>query len=217
MKKRSVAAVIILSLVTFGIYYMVWVYKTRKEMVAKGQSIPTFWLLFAPVLILVLIGFLQFFVRFVLSQSASPDAGPNDALYRGVSVFSSLAGVLAVLAIFPATIYFFYKYCKAVEAVTRGSASFGFTFGLWAVLTVFSLAFVWPGLIQDSFNKLADTPPTGPLPPAPSLVDPSGQTPSQPASGTTPPAYGPPAPTAAQNPQTSGPPPQTPGQTPPAV
>ena len=45
MTRRSVAMVIILSCVTFGIYNLVWMVKTKNEMNARGASIPTAWLL----------------------------------------------------------------------------------------------------------------------------------------------------------------------------
>lgn len=47
--KRSVAAVIILTFITFGIYSLYWYVKTKDEMVAKGASIPTGWLLIVPI------------------------------------------------------------------------------------------------------------------------------------------------------------------------
>ena len=49
MTKRSAAAVIILTLITFGIYGLVWTVKTKREMVALGANIPTSWcLIFLP-------------------------------------------------------------------------------------------------------------------------------------------------------------------------
>lgn len=49
MKKRSVAGVIILSLVTFGIYTLIWHVKTKNEMNDAGADIPTAWLLIVPI------------------------------------------------------------------------------------------------------------------------------------------------------------------------
>ena len=49
MTKRSVAAVIILSIITFGIYALVWFVKTKGEMVRAGADIPTAWLLIVPI------------------------------------------------------------------------------------------------------------------------------------------------------------------------
>lgn len=48
MTKRSVAAVIILSIVTLGIYYYVWQVKTKGEMVRAGADIPTAWMWLIP-------------------------------------------------------------------------------------------------------------------------------------------------------------------------
>lgn len=49
MMKRSVAAVIVLTFITFGIYSLYWYVKTKDEMVAQGASIPTGWLLIIPI------------------------------------------------------------------------------------------------------------------------------------------------------------------------
>jgi hypothetical protein len=49
MTKRSVVAVILLSIITFGIYCIVWFVKTKGEMVKHGADIPTAWLMIVPI------------------------------------------------------------------------------------------------------------------------------------------------------------------------
>jgi len=48
MTQRNPITVSVLSLVTFGIYYIVWLVKTKGEMNTKGAEIPTAWLLIIP-------------------------------------------------------------------------------------------------------------------------------------------------------------------------
>lgn len=48
MQKRSPIAVVLLSLVTFGIYAIYWQVKTKGEMNALGAEIPTAWLIIVP-------------------------------------------------------------------------------------------------------------------------------------------------------------------------
>ncbi len=48
MRKRSIAEFIILSLITFGIYTLLWLVSTKIEMNQKGAKIPTAWLLIVP-------------------------------------------------------------------------------------------------------------------------------------------------------------------------
>jgi Domain of unknown function (DUF4234) len=48
MKKRSPIAVFLLSVVTFGIYSLYWLVKTKGEMNEKGAKIPTAWLIIIP-------------------------------------------------------------------------------------------------------------------------------------------------------------------------
>lgn len=49
MNKRSVVMVIVLSIITFGIYALVWQVKTKNEMNKCGADIPTAWLLIVPI------------------------------------------------------------------------------------------------------------------------------------------------------------------------
>ena len=49
MTKRSVVGVILLSIVTLGIYSIVWFVKTKGEMVKSGADIPTAWLIIVPI------------------------------------------------------------------------------------------------------------------------------------------------------------------------
>jgi len=48
MKKRSPIAVLLLPLITFGIYALYWMVSTKIEMNAKGANIPTAWLIIIP-------------------------------------------------------------------------------------------------------------------------------------------------------------------------
>ena len=48
MKKRNPIMVIFLSLITFSIYTLVWLVKTKNEMNDKGATIPTAWLVILP-------------------------------------------------------------------------------------------------------------------------------------------------------------------------
>ena len=49
MRKRSVAGVILFSLITLGIYAIVWQVKTKIEMNSVGAAVPTAWLMIIPI------------------------------------------------------------------------------------------------------------------------------------------------------------------------
>jgi hypothetical protein len=49
MTKRSVLAVVVLSLITFGIYHIYWMVKSKIEMTTMGADIPTSWLIIIPI------------------------------------------------------------------------------------------------------------------------------------------------------------------------
>ena len=50
MKNRSVVMVIVLGLITFGIYQLIWLYQTKEEMVTSKRvdSAPSLWWLLVP-------------------------------------------------------------------------------------------------------------------------------------------------------------------------
>ncbi len=48
MQHRNPIMVILLSIITFGIYCLVWYVTTKDQMNAKGAQIPTAWLLIIP-------------------------------------------------------------------------------------------------------------------------------------------------------------------------
>ena len=50
MQHRGPVMVFFLSLITFGIYELVWFVKTKNEMNTKGAKIPTAWLLIIPLI-----------------------------------------------------------------------------------------------------------------------------------------------------------------------
>lgn len=49
IKERNVAAVYLLSIITFGIYAIYWEVKTKEEINSLGADIPTAWLLIVPI------------------------------------------------------------------------------------------------------------------------------------------------------------------------
>lgn len=49
IKRRNPALVIIFSIITLGIYLLVWIVKTKEEMKSLGASIPTAWFIIVPI------------------------------------------------------------------------------------------------------------------------------------------------------------------------
>lgn len=154
MQKRELWKVVVFGLITFGIYTLYWLYKTRQEMVSKGAKIPSILLIFVPFLAIIAVAILQFLVR-AMAGDASGGVPDTNIVSRLMNIISILVGMAAIVAMIPLAIYWFYKYCKAVEFVTGGRTSFGFAFWLWLLLSLLSVGFVWPALIQDGFNKIS--------------------------------------------------------------
>ncbi len=49
MEHRSVGKVIVFSILTLGIYSLVWFFWTTKELKARGADVPTAWLMLVPI------------------------------------------------------------------------------------------------------------------------------------------------------------------------
>lgn len=114
MKKRSPIAVVLLSIVTLGIYSIYLLVKTKYEMNRMGAEIPTALLMIVPIV----------------------------------------------------SIWWLWKYSQGVEKVTNEQMS-----GVLAFILVWLLGFIGQAIVQDSFNKVAESPagpvaPTAPTPTA---------------------------------------------------
>lgn len=152
MQQRSVTKVILLTLVTFGIYGIYWLVVTRREMVKNGQNIPSLFIIFAPLLLLVLVALLEIINGFVFSKTDSYGASGGSSV---IDVLAIILGILAFVGIFPACLFWYYKYCKAAEQLSNGEISFSYSYGLFILTSVFSVYFIWPGIMQEGFNKLS--------------------------------------------------------------
>lgn len=169
MQKRNIFTVMFFSLITFGIYMIFWLKFTRDEMVANGKKIPKLIWLLIPFVAFAGICLLQLLAHFVLVSGVdSNGVGGGNTI---VNILSVIVGVAAVIAIIPLTIYWIYQYCKAVEEITNGQTPLGLSFSLWLVMAFIGFLFIWPGIIQDGFNKVTLSAPTDgnepPLPPTP--------------------------------------------------
>lgn len=157
MKQRNVGMVIFLSFITLGIYTLYWMYDTRKELMARGaKDIPSVWILIAPVVVTLLLLFMLFIL---LLGSSSPGQS-----YSLQWVILGLFYFLSTLVWMGLWIFWIYKYSQAVDMVTRSQTSFMLSFGLGLALFLVGVFFVWPGIIQDGFNKVAEGPDSPPAP-----------------------------------------------------
>lgn len=150
MKKRSLLGMFLLTFVTLGIYQLFWLYNTKQELKSKGQSVPPIALLFTPFLLLTIVVLFQLISRFSMASGTETASGNTM-----VNLLSLLFGLVAPLAILPIFLYWFYKYCKAAEVVTSGRLSFGFSYAMSIVLSLFGVGFIWTLIMQEGFNSAA--------------------------------------------------------------
>ena len=91
MTQRNSVTVIILSLVTFGIYALIWLVKTKDEMNARGATIPTAWLILLPI-----VGPLIFFWKWSEGfEKVTNKAQPAAIMFLLFLVFAPVAWYLA--------------------------------------------------------------------------------------------------------------------------
>jgi hypothetical protein len=151
MKKRNLAVIVILGIVTLGFYDLYWTYVTRKEMVARGARIPSFWWLASPVILLTIITGILFGLNFTVRNGSADTVNSAIVIFNIVSV---LAGAGAVLVIIPYAIYWYYQYSKAVEWLTQGRLAAGNSLAILILTYIFNVGFVWPAIVQNYFNEL---------------------------------------------------------------
>ncbi len=138
MKKRSIGKMLLLTIVTIGIYRLYWFIKTRAEMKSIANvDIPTPWIFAIP-----FFGYVFGIGLLVVSTDS----------YRGSNPVALLVFYGILFASFLIIALWLWRYSKAVEIVTNEKLSFA--------LSLIVLLAVPDGIdiliIQDYFNKLAD-------------------------------------------------------------
>ena len=91
MKKRSLIKMLILSIVTLGIYNLYWLIVTRRELNSKTDAkIPTIWIIIAPIIV-ILIGYIFLFGSILTSKSttSSSPSSSSSFSYNYSTNFSS--------------------------------------------------------------------------------------------------------------------------------
>jgi hypothetical protein len=176
MKKRNLVAVVLLALFTFGIYPIVWLVKTRREINGRTQTnkIPSVWILFAPILILLLLAIIGVVVLLAANSAPTPadtDISSNPAM-RGFNIALFLLGPIGFIAVFVVVFMWFYKYAQAIAEASRHQVTAGFAYGMWILLSVLGVHVVWMAIIQNELNKIADTPGANMLPQQPQMPTP---------------------------------------------
>lgn len=140
MKQRNIMAVIFFSIFTAGIYDLFWLVSVKKELNEKTKvHTPTLWLLFAPVILLVVVGI----VAGLLSS------GTHGSSASGANLVSILVGIVAIVAVVPITFYWLFKFSKAVSEYTHGEINTAVAF-----LLLWLLRFIGLAVIQDKFNDM---------------------------------------------------------------
>ena len=155
MKKRNPFAVYVLSIITFGIYDLYWLVKTKAELNSKTrQHTPSIWLLVSPLLLF----FIAVIVFVATSKATSPTVtyfGSASPSVNGPSLIGILLFGIASVASAAIPFYWVFKFSKAVNEYTNGKSGTGVTF-----LLLWTINLIGVAIVQDTFNDMIDSNPT---------------------------------------------------------
>lgn len=151
MKQRNLLVMFILTVVTLGIYQIIWTYWTKQELNANGGKVPRFLWLIAPFLLLFGVAVLQFVSNFVINDTP----GSGETLKLIANMISVVSGVVLVLTFIPIYLIWYYRYCQAVDKVTHGDLPAGLNYVLLIALNMLGIGVAWPLIVQNSYNRLA--------------------------------------------------------------
>jgi hypothetical protein len=174
MKKRNPFLVIVLSIVTLGIYDLYWLSSTRKVLNQKtAEKVPGVWMLIVPILVLIA-GVITTTVEIANSVGTTTYTDPSTGSFTYGDTGSALVlgKLLLYFGLFLTSVvsfYWFWRYSKAVNAYTNGQMSFPVAF-----LLIWVLHFIGVAFIQDQFNSQLDGHPALPsAPPSPPVAQPT--------------------------------------------
>lgn len=153
MKFRNPLTVLILSIVTLGIYDLYWLVKTKKVLNDTTRiHTPTIWLLFSPIGLLFMI-----VVLYVIF--AHPKMTPTTITYghmvtssttnSGFPLFLLFLEFITIIILIPVTFYWFFQFSKAINEFTNGEMNTGVSF-----LLLWLLHFIGVIIVQDKFNDM---------------------------------------------------------------
>lgn len=148
MKQRNIFTVFILSIVTLGIYFLIWIYTIHRDLSKKikdKKSLPSFLWLLVPEAVIVLA-----FIMIVISVSAAVISGPE----RGQVILSAIAiPSIIIAAIAPIVIGFwwFYLFCQAFYKAVGGTEA-TISYVVW-IISLFMCLPIWTLIVQNDINK----------------------------------------------------------------
>ncbi|MDQ3158587.1 MAG: DUF4234 domain-containing protein [bacterium] len=151
MKERSVVEVVVLSLVTFGIYQLYWMYITNNELRDQKQEVaPVKWFVIP---ILVMIGILMLGAIFIgLGAAIGSDAGQIlNGIGFGLFIIDYILFFPVFFGIYGYWIYWLYKYCTALEKESHKKIEFVLTF----LVGILVGGLIWVGITQHMINEHA--------------------------------------------------------------
>lgn len=162
MKKRHPAAVLLLPIVTLGIYCIYWLYATRKELLQasgnKKDSIPPVFLLFLPFILLIGLAFAALIATDPTtgSTASTQDSSLVAGIVTGIIVAGFFIGGVLLLPL-----WWFWKYCKVAAQVIKDKGGMDFTqlYVLYvAIVWLCGIVPVWMLIAQLDFNKTVGQP-----------------------------------------------------------
>lgn len=171
MKNRVIWKMLVLTIVTLGIYRLYWFIKTRREMMDKDSSIKIlnplilvlpFALVAASVIFLIFstITSIKNIPEYCENYTSSSFSTPKECTVESSSALAIVLIYVSIFLVFPFVLAWLWSYSKGVEKITNEKMSFA--------ISLLILYVVPDGidilLVQDAFNKIPSNlePPANP-------------------------------------------------------
>lgn len=155
MKHRNPLAVVLLSIVTLGIYDLYWLVKTKTVLnQTTSYHTPSIWLLVAPVP-----GLLLGYIGLIGSSSLKTTTNAygqtqlSNGTHPGIFLIFLAITFIAILIAMAISIFWFFRFSKAINQYTNGKMSTAVTF-----LVLWLIHLIGVALIQDTFNDMQGAP-----------------------------------------------------------
>jgi hypothetical protein len=142
LRNRHLGLIALYGFITFGIYTLVWMATTNRELEASGSPrVLAFWF----VLWSLLVPVITLIVAFLMNAAHVSDWQLGSVL---IIFFASLPVALAMF------LWWTWRYAVAAEAVIGAPGSRKMIFWMGALLWLFGFHFLWPVIVQDKYNNL---------------------------------------------------------------
>ncbi len=145
MKHRNPLVVVLLSIITLGIYDLYWLAQSRKILNSStNYKTPSVWFLIAPFVVVIVS-----YIGLIANMPRRTVYGTTPTTLHAPLLIWLAILLLGSFVTFVITIWWFFQFSKAVNQYTNGKMTTAVTFLVLWVIHLIGVA-----LVQDAFNDM---------------------------------------------------------------